>query len=259
MGETLQYPEYKLDPDAIKDTKKIYDEIRRSEIQSIDLAKILGYSGPTSGKFYERLNSMLMYGLLEGRGRYRVTELGKDISYPMGDESYKKSLYRKAVLNVPLWRNIYDIHKKDLPDNFWYVLKQITNADAPDIHKQEDEIRKRYLEDVALLNDENRESQEPRKSYNLDRVDKGDQMTQQIVPLTPSVRDTGFVTLNVSNQPFNISVFNAQSLSVAIATLNMLAEKFGLLIKIEDLPKEQKDDTKKEDTLSLPEEQPSTE
>jgi hypothetical protein len=224
-------PEFRLEPDAIRDIKRIYDGIKKGETHTNDLAKMLGYSAPNSGKFYSRLSSLVDYGLLEGRGRYRVTQLGREISYPAGDEAYKRDLYKRAIFNVPLWRTIRDRYPDKLPEEFWYVLKDITDVDAPDIHKVEKEIKKWYLEDMALIPADSNEEQQ-QKDYTVDESKQNMHMPspQLMPPITDT--DTETVALNINKKIFNIPVFSKESLQVAIAALNMLADKFNVVIEV---------------------------
>jgi hypothetical protein len=78
------------------------------------------------------------------------------------------------------------------------------------------------------------------------------QMSQQLEKLSS---DTGTLTVNISNQRFNIPVFDKESLQVAVATLNMLARKFKLKINSQELPKEE---TKVESNSSASNSNPAT-
>jgi hypothetical protein len=78
------------------------------------------------------------------------------------------------------------------------------------------------------------------------------QMSQQLEKLSS---DTGTLTVNISNQRFNIPVFDKESLQVAVATLNMLARKFKLKINSQELPKEE---TKVEPNSSASNSNPAT-
>ena len=91
---------------------------------------MLDYKSKIGGAFYRRLNSLTLFGLLEGRAKYRVTELGENISYPIS-EIQKSELSSKAFLNVPLWNKLYTKHGKQLSDNVWFDNKNITGISAP--------------------------------------------------------------------------------------------------------------------------------
>jgi hypothetical protein len=113
-------------------------------------------------------------------------------------------------------------------------LRSITGADALKIQQADKQIRRWYLADVSLADEVIAEQiiektqPDERKQYSFSAI-KGDIVnnpaSQSPVTSTPSMTDSGVITLNINNQPFNISVFNKASLMVAIATLNMLAEK----------------------------------
>jgi hypothetical protein len=93
---------------------------------------------------------LTLFGLLEGRAKYRITELGENISYPIND-GQKNELSSKAFLNVPLWNKLYSKHGKHLPDNVWFDIKNITGISAPESQSVEKEVRKWYLDDVVFV------------------------------------------------------------------------------------------------------------
>ena len=111
---------------------------------------MLDYKSKIGGAFYRRLNSLTLFGLLEGRAKYRVTELGENISYPI-DEANKNELTSKAFLNVPLWNKIIQQAWKTLADNVWFDIKNITGISAPEAQAVEKDVRKWYLEDVVFV------------------------------------------------------------------------------------------------------------
>ncbi|MGN6614179.1 MAG: hypothetical protein ACTHKC_03980, partial [Candidatus Nitrosocosmicus sp.] len=96
-----EIPDIRLS-EAIQDVKKIFDKINNTQdlTHYTDLAVMLDYKSKIGGAFYRRLNSLTLFGLLEGRAKYRVTELGENISYPV-NELQKTELTSKAFLNVP--------------------------------------------------------------------------------------------------------------------------------------------------------------
>lgn len=150
---TYEVPEFRIDT-LQDDIKKVYDSILSDEIGSNDLAKMLGYAANTSGNFYRKTSSMQYFGLLEGRGTFKVSELGKGLAHPESEED-KKRLLNQAVFHVKLWNEIYKKWKKDPPtDNFWVQIKNITGIESPQAQKISSQVRKWYLDDVANISEE---------------------------------------------------------------------------------------------------------
>ena len=146
-----EIPDIRLS-EAIQDVKKIFDKVKNTQdlTHYTDIAVMLDYRSKIGGAFYRRLNSLTLFGLLEGRAKYRVTELGENISYPI-DEANKNELTTKAFLSVPLWNKIYSKHGKQLSDNVWFDIKNITGISAPEAQAVEKDVRKWYLEDVVFV------------------------------------------------------------------------------------------------------------
>ncbi|HXS60712.1 MAG TPA: hypothetical protein VN703_07885 [Candidatus Sulfopaludibacter sp.] len=146
-----EIPDIRLS-EAIQDVKKIFDKVKNTQdlTHYSDIAVMLDYKSKIGGAFYRRLNSLTLFGLLEGRAKYRVTELGENISYPI-NENQKSELSSKAFLNVPLWNKLYSKHGKQLSDNVWFDIKNITGISAPESQALEKEVRKWYLEDVVFM------------------------------------------------------------------------------------------------------------
>ncbi len=146
-----EIPDIRLS-EAIQDVKKIFDKVKNTQdlTHYSDIAVMLDYKSKIGGAFYRRLNSLTLFGLLEGRAKYRVTELGENISYPIS-EIQKSELSSKAFLNVPLWNKLYTKHGKQLSDNVWFDIKNITGISAPESQALEKDVRKWYLEDVVFM------------------------------------------------------------------------------------------------------------
>ena len=84
------------------------------KIELNEIAFILGYKQPRSGAFYRRIGSLIAYGLVEGRGVFKITELGKDVAHSFDDYYQRKEFYRQAVLNVSLSNKLYKRFQKNL-------------------------------------------------------------------------------------------------------------------------------------------------
>ena len=146
---SYEIPEIRFTTGAFNDIKKIYDNVKSvdRQIHANDLALLLGYKTPTSGGFYRRINSLISYGLLEGRGKFRVTKNGEDILYPR-DEDHRKQLLRESVLRVSLWNEFYKKFKRDLPENLWLEIKDLKGVPSAEAQGVEKEVKRWYLNDT---------------------------------------------------------------------------------------------------------------
>ena len=153
---SYEIPEIRFNSGAFNDIKKIYDNVKSvdRQIHANDLALLLGYKTPTSGGFYRRINSLIGYGLLEGRGKFRVTKNGEDILYPR-DEDHRKQLLRESVLRVSLWNEFYKKFKRELPENLWLEIKDLTGVSSAEAQGVEKEVRRWYLNDTEQIAGEN--------------------------------------------------------------------------------------------------------
>jgi hypothetical protein len=146
---SYEIPEIRFNSGAFNDIKKIYDNVKSvdRQIHANDLALLLGYKTPTSGGFYRRINSLISYGLLEGRGKFRVTKNGEDILYPR-NEDHRNQLVRESVLKVALWNELYKKFRRELPANLWLEIKDLTGVSSAEAQSVEKEVRRWYLNDT---------------------------------------------------------------------------------------------------------------
>jgi hypothetical protein len=149
---SYEIPEIRFNSGAFNDIKRIYDNVKSvdRQIHANDLALLLGYKTPTSGGFYRRINSLISYGLLEGRGKFRVTKNGEDILYPR-DEDHRKQLLRESVLRVSLWNEFYKKFKRELPENLWLEIKDLTGVSSAEAQSVEKEVRRWYMNDTEPI------------------------------------------------------------------------------------------------------------
>lgn len=218
---SFEVPEKRLIIHAIPDLKLIYDSVKTGEIKSADISSLFGYKHPTATPFYHRLNSLSSFGLLEGRGKFRITTIGKDLLFPESDEHDKKSK-NKAILHVPLWKSLYAKYKKDLPaENFWVQLKNITGVQPDEAKKVESEIKKWYGEDIVHVTEElvSTDQDSQTKGLSLTGTTKG-QMQGQLVPPQTSALGT-LVAQNIGT----IEINDKDTLSIAQSYLNVLKKK----------------------------------
>ena len=141
-------------PLLIEDTKKIYDTYKGDVIRKANkndaLAQLLGYKSSNNGAYWARLSALRAYGLLEGRGDVKVSELGKQATYGTGEK--KANAILKAFLNIPLWKALYDRYRLELPSqDFWAKLQHITGCEAPVAKSNEAFITEAFYTDANLI------------------------------------------------------------------------------------------------------------
>src|SRR5712692_9006819 len=129
---TYNIPEVRLYPDILNDVKRfslIMPRIHDVDLDPKVLAKTLGLT-PNSGAFYRRLNSSICYGLVEGRSRFRLTQLGEDITNPRNYNirTKRQVLYKQSILSVPLWIELYKRFGKEVPQSLTPTLKDVTGG-----------------------------------------------------------------------------------------------------------------------------------
>ena len=144
-------PDVRLYPSLVEAVKTIYDTYPTEEISDIEaLATLLGHKSAKSGTFLAKMTFLRAYGLIEGRGTVRVSELGKKITF--GNDEERAKAATKAVLKIPLWNELYRRYSVNLPtDNFWAHLAKIAVLEAPDSRRIAENVRKAYLADVRYI------------------------------------------------------------------------------------------------------------
>lgn len=142
---THTIPKYRLQG-LIDDTKKIYEQFNGKETEPEYIAHTIGHQ-PKSGAFVQKLADMRSYGLIDRRGKIKVSELGKQITY--GTESEKTEALDKILRNIPLWGILLDKYGVNIKEEtFWVDLAQITGVERLEAQTKANDIRKAYLEDV---------------------------------------------------------------------------------------------------------------
>ena len=146
----FRVPDYRL-PDLIQDTKKIYEKYGSEAVTDMDtLAMLLGHKSSKSGAFLTKLASLRAFGLVEGRGEIRVTDLGKKVTFPESEKAELEAL-EEIIKRIPLWRELYERFGTQLPDDFWVDLAKITGCEAPEAKRLERTIKNAYLKDISRL------------------------------------------------------------------------------------------------------------
>lgn len=131
--------------------KKIYNTVKLEPIQSKDLSKLLGYKYGTEQTLFKTINSMLAYGVLDGRGIYNITKFGENLLFPESPD-VEMNLKAQAFFNVGLWKKLYEVYGKNVPkEGLWVQLKNIGEIDPATARQLEYRIYSWYLEDTNLV------------------------------------------------------------------------------------------------------------
>ena len=153
-------------PRLIEFTRTIYDTFEDKPIPNAykndSLASLLKHKSSKNGAFWGELAALKAYGLLEELGKdLKVSVLGKDITYGTDEQAGQAAL--KAVLNIPLWKQLYDKYRCQLPSqDFWAKLQVITGVDAKVARSNEEYITEAFRLDTSLIKDINSPSPEVR-------------------------------------------------------------------------------------------------
>jgi len=141
------FPDVSLS-ESVNDAKRIYDRFKDEEVDPKLISETIAYRG---GAFISRLAALRKYGLVSPRGRIRITDLGKKITYPPSRDE-ELSAVEEAAKNVELFKVLYDKFGIELPkEKFWVNLVNITGAEAPDAQAKEDTIRQIYMDSIKPL------------------------------------------------------------------------------------------------------------
>jgi hypothetical protein len=244
--ENYEVPEFSLKPYGVQGIRLIYDHLksREREIQSQDLAELLGYKAPNSGGFYRRIYSLLAYGLLEGRaGKFKVTELGENISIPR-DKNHENELIKKAVFNVQLWKELYDLHQKELPSSITYDIKDITKVSSAQAQAVEKEVRERYLEDISQIPERLLDLPPPEQnSYSSVDGNKERKMAQEP---TIGQENSGKLLFNLAGQIMAVEFKDEDGIEACLDMLKRFGKKIGYYFeykKLESVELQQEDES----------------
>ncbi|MDH5732791.1 MAG: hypothetical protein OEY88_03260 [Candidatus Bathyarchaeota archaeon] len=152
-------PYYRVHPKLFQATKILFENFKSEEASDmLTVAKLLGHKTEKSGALLTKLADLRSYGLITKRG-VKVTDLGKKLTYDPSDAERNKA-YKEALLNIPLFKELYSRFGKNLPtSNFWVKLTKITGLEAPDAQKVEKTVQNAYLTDFKYL----KEEKEPEK------------------------------------------------------------------------------------------------
>jgi len=191
-------PQFRLHPNLNEATKILYENFKLDEAPNLlTVAQLLGHKTDKSGGFLTKIADMRSYGLITSRG-VKVTDLGKKLTWGETEED-KNEAYKDALLNIPLWKELYGKFGKTLPtSNFWAQLGKIAGLEPPDAKKVEEIVRKAYLDDFQYVKDEKKLEEGGSRMGEEDKFDKS--------KATPSLeRQASIVQMMIKEGAYDIA------------------------------------------------------
>lgn len=220
--EGWRIPKLRIYPELYDDVKKLYEKFGQGEVDQETIAQLWGHKSAKSSQFrVVKLGSLRNYGLIEGRGKIRVSNLGKRLTYPENDEELMNAIV-EAVKKIPLWKILFDTFTEkgsDLPtDTLWMDLRRIVGEDKlpPEEAKNKAKIiRKAYFEDLKYFKPEFK----PEKGgagLVTGKLDTSTAISEGALGRV-TVKDAGF-----------IDVKDKATYEIAKAYLKLFAERLGI-------------------------------
>ncbi|KYK35695.1 MAG: hypothetical protein AYK18_02925 [Theionarchaea archaeon DG-70] len=106
----------------------------------------------TGGGFISKVSSLKLYGLITGKSKLTVTDIGKTILLsPVPDEIEKAK--SKAYSNIQLFKKIFQKSSGKIPekDRFQIILRDLTETDLMEVKAKTGKILKLYEEAAKYL------------------------------------------------------------------------------------------------------------
>lgn len=161
---------------------------------------------------------------MDGKGVFQISELGEKVLHPRNDNEKAQAL-TNAVLNVPLWKEIYQKHgKKPRDDNFWAVLVDITKIDPETAKNNATKILGWFVADIGHVSDDLIGQKIEASNDNIETKGLSSNepntrsMAQQLVPQD----SLGMLTVPEMG---NIVIKNEDTLAIARTYLDVLEKK----------------------------------
>ncbi|HEV2226753.1 MAG TPA: hypothetical protein VGR56_08125 [Nitrososphaerales archaeon] len=152
---TYEIPDMRLNPTLTDAVKTMYNKFGEGEVDYITLAPVLGHKTSNSGSFIMKIANLRAYRLIDGRGKVKVSDIGRKMAFPKQGTDEENQGYIEAVSNIPLWKELYEKYTKvnaSLPaDDFWIILRQITGVTPEEAKTSAETVKKAYLDDARLI------------------------------------------------------------------------------------------------------------
>lgn len=173
------YPYIKVSK-AFEIAEKICGSPYNGEISVSGLAQELHLKEGTGG-FGNLVKSIKDYGLVEGRGMLKATELAKKIA--VGSTEEKAVSKAESFAKISLFEKIKGRIGTKVPEKekFANLLGEITKADRLDITNKVATVRNIYLDGCKYLKEETKPKG---KEYDMQPPDQTDQIDSKMAKLT---------------------------------------------------------------------------
>ena len=147
---TYSYPDIRFG-DAVEITRRILTKFRGT-VTVKGLASELGMA-ENSGTLFAKVAALRDFGLVEGRGELRVSELGRRVLHPVNPQEERQAQIQ-AFQRVDLVRTLVERFEGQAPDDSSLVigLEEITRAPRDDIVRRSRLIQKHIADAARVLN-----------------------------------------------------------------------------------------------------------
>jgi hypothetical protein len=136
--KSFRFPD--LDPDeAFRLMKQIIDKLGSQPAQLQAIAATWGMSPKSSG-LRLKIADLTQYGLIEGRGMFKATELAQRLVINNDNQAFRDMMNNIQLLNT-LYNNLAG---QEAPQNITPNVMQITQCDMVEADRNKDKIRNLY-------------------------------------------------------------------------------------------------------------------
>ena len=142
-------------PALIPEVRTLYEKVGVSEVDPGVIAEFLGHKSAASGAFLTKIASMRDYGLMDGRGKMRISAIGQVLSEPKSTDDARNQAMIDSLNKIPLWRVFYEKWTKKglgVPDaDFWNDLREACGLTIEEAKNSSASVLNAYKEDIKLL------------------------------------------------------------------------------------------------------------
>lgn len=146
------YPELSFS-EAIRMLKQFHEKLNGKASSFSSLANAFD-SSEKSGWFKVKVGDLRKYGLIEGRGEFKISDIGQDVLFYNKKEE-QQSAIKRVLNNIDLFKSIYARVGKDVQDisTFKAILGDITHAEKSVIQNKAEQIRNIYIDLISNIDD----------------------------------------------------------------------------------------------------------
>lgn len=142
-------------PSLLPEVKTLYEKVGISETDAGVVAEFLGHKSSASGAFLTKIASMRDYGLIDGRGKMRISPIGQTLSEPKSTDEVRNQALVEAVNKIQLWKVVFEKYTKQglsVPEaDFWNDLRESCGLTIEEAKSAAPTVLNAYKEDIKLL------------------------------------------------------------------------------------------------------------